>query len=247
MSWQATAWALKQTTGSAGCKLLLLTLANYADEDGCCWPSQETLKNDTEQSVDTIQRQLKKLVARGLVRKIVRPMGPGRWTSWTYFLNIGVAKISTPQSAAWSDGGQVASESGVVVAPTEPHQTRDRAAPDPVTMPHQARDHAAPVRHEPSLKSSSESSLEASGTSAPKKTKPSAAERQKAFKESRDGIEVIQNRIARKLGSDGWAILMSLDAADLDRVTQLEERRKLDADGLDLLRSHHQAKRRGAA
>ena len=40
MSWQATAWALRQKTGSSGCKLLLLTLANYADDTGCCWPGQ---------------------------------------------------------------------------------------------------------------------------------------------------------------------------------------------------------------
>ena len=81
MSWQATAWAVRQKTGSAGCKLLLLTLANYADDTGCCWPGQDTLKNDTEQSLDTIQRQLKKLETLGLVRKVPRPMGPGRWSS----------------------------------------------------------------------------------------------------------------------------------------------------------------------
>src|ERR1700730_1350095 len=91
MSWQATAWAVRQKTGSAGCKLLLLTLANYADDTGCCWPGQDTLKNDTEQSLDTIQRQLKKLETLGLVRKVPRPMGPGRWSSRTYFLNMTAA------------------------------------------------------------------------------------------------------------------------------------------------------------
>src|SRR4051794_23870284 len=102
MSWQATAWAVKQATGSAGCKLLLLTLANYADADGCCWPSQEVLAEDTEQSVDTVQRQLCKLEKANLIRKVARPMGPGRWASRTYFLNMGVAEMTMPQSAARS-------------------------------------------------------------------------------------------------------------------------------------------------
>ena len=62
MSWKATAWAIRQTTGSSGRKVLLLALANYADEHGVCWPSQETLARNTEQSVDTVQRQLKKLL-----------------------------------------------------------------------------------------------------------------------------------------------------------------------------------------
>ena len=34
MSWQAIAWAIRQTTGAARRKLLLLALANYADKDG---------------------------------------------------------------------------------------------------------------------------------------------------------------------------------------------------------------------
>ena len=54
VSWKATAWAAGQTTGAARRKLLLLALANYADETGVCWPSQETLARDTEQSVDNV-------------------------------------------------------------------------------------------------------------------------------------------------------------------------------------------------
>jgi hypothetical protein len=154
MSWQATAWAVRQKTGSAGCKLLLLTLANYADDTGCCWPGQDTLKNDTEQSLDTIQRQLKKLETLGLVRKVPRPMGPGRWSSRTYFLNMTAAEMTKPQSAAWSEddatGRQptepTGSERNDGVTPavqSMPQGTWDHAAADPVTMPHQARDHAA--------------------------------------------------------------------------------------------------------
>jgi pyocin large subunit-like protein len=173
MSWQATAWAVKQQTGAAGCKLLLLTLANYADADGCCWPAQEVLAADTEQSVDTVQRQLRKLEKAGLIRAIPRPMGPGRWPSRTYFLSMPVAEISKPQSAAQSDDAPNRSERNETVtsdASTMPQGARDHAAPGPVTMPHQARDHAAPVRHEPSLNHHLEPSLEPSSAKTPKKT-----------------------------------------------------------------------------
>ncbi len=235
MSWQATAWAVKQKTGSAGCKLLLLTLANYADDTGCCWPSQETLSHDTEQSLDTIQRQIKRLKTIGLIRTVIRPMGAGRWSSRTYFLNLSVTEITEPQSAARSDEAD-RNEVTLRNASTEPHQRLDHAAPDPVTMPHQTRDHAAPVRHEPSLEPSLETSLEASSAKSAKKPKPSPAERQQAFKEARTGVEVIQNKIARRLGADGWEILMELSPADLQRFTTLEEHGRLDANAIELLR-----------
>jgi hypothetical protein len=51
MSWQATTWAMNQKVGNAGRKLLLLALANYADENGVCWPSQGRLSLDTEASL----------------------------------------------------------------------------------------------------------------------------------------------------------------------------------------------------
>ena len=237
MSWQATAWAVKQKTGSAGCKLLLLTLANYSDDTGCCWPGQDALKNDTEQSLDTIQRQLKRLEGLGLIRKIVRPMGPGRWSSRTYFLNLTVTEMSKPQSAAQPDAKDRSPDG----SSTTPQDARDNAAPDPVTMPHQTRDYTAPVRHESSLDPKSEPSLETSSenpvTFGPaKKLKLSAAERQRAFKEGRNGIEVIQNRIAQKLGFDGWEILGRLAPHELDRVTTLEERGRFTGAELELLR-----------
>lgn len=229
MSWQATAWAVKQRAGSAGCKLLLLTLANYADDTGCCWPSQETLKDDTEQSVDTIQRQLRELEKRKLIRKVSRPMGRGRWSSRTYFLNMTVAEMTKPQSAARSEDVDGCPNG----SPTMPQDTGDHAAPDPSPCRTRPADHAAPVRHEPSIEPSLELSLEASSS---KRPKPSPAERQKAFKEGRRGVEVIQNQIARKLGHDGWLILAALPTDELDKITALEERHGLSPERLQIAR-----------
>jgi hypothetical protein len=266
MSWQATAWAIKQTTGSPAAKLLLLTLANYADADGCCWPSQEVLAEDTEQSVDTVQRQLKKLVEARLIRKVPRSQGPGRWASRTYFLDMGVAKKTKPQSAARSEDeqpepsaesdrspiGVTGRNASVTLAePTMPQGTRDHAATSPVTMPQPARDHAAPLRHKPSLEPESEPSLEASSSSSSEtlpsnapKPKPTVEERQKAFRVGRKGVEVIQNRIAQKIGFDGWEILQSLDEPELHRVTTLEERGRLDASAVERLRLDHVSAKR---
>lgn len=67
MSFQAATWALAQRVGSPSAKCVLLALANYADEYGECWPSQARLAEDTDQSVDSVQRRLRDLAEMGLI------------------------------------------------------------------------------------------------------------------------------------------------------------------------------------
>ena len=73
MSFQAMAWAAAQKTGSPARKALLLAIANYADEEGICWPSRETLADDSEQSVDSVDRHIKELETAGFIKRAKRP------------------------------------------------------------------------------------------------------------------------------------------------------------------------------
>jgi hypothetical protein len=230
MSWQATAWAQRQSTGSSGRKALLLILANYADDQGICWPSQETLAKDTEQSVDTVQRQLRKLAELGLIETMKRPQGRGRWPSRTYQLNM--LKSTEPQNAARPAEEAPRELNG---CESKPQPARDQAATNTVTGP-QA------LRHEPSIEPSFKPSL---NPSAATNSKPrlSAAERQQAFQRKRQPIEVIQNRIAARLGDDGWEILQGISDIDLHRLTALQERGRLDETMLEAVRLK---RRRGA-
>ncbi|WP_050991049.1 MULTISPECIES: helix-turn-helix domain-containing protein [Bradyrhizobium] len=209
MSWQATAWAAKQVTGSASNKLTLLALANYADDKGICWPTQETLARDTEQSIDTVQRRIKSLVKLGLVRVETRPGGRGRWDGRKYHLAMGVAEMSKPQSAARSK------------PENEPPARLHHAAPGPATIPHQAR---SPYRTAVRCITSKEPPIEP-----PARTTPNSAdERLQAFQSRSEPTEVIQNRIAQRLGSEGWLILGELSDAQRARLTTLQRRGELD-------------------
>lgn len=58
--------------------------------------------------------------------------------------------------------------------------------------------------------------------------------------------EVIQNRVATKLGKPGWSILMGLSSDDLDMVTELERRGELDGAALQLLLSRSPKKETAA-
>ena len=126
MSWRATAWAVKQKTGNPGAKVTLLALANCANADGLAWPSQQTLAGDTEQSIDTVQRQLRALEASGFI-SIERKRDRGRWPKLVYRLNL-KANWTKPQNAVGTRPQNAAR--------TMPHQARHHAAPGPSTVPH---------------------------------------------------------------------------------------------------------------
>ena len=77
--------ACKTKTGDAMAKLVLISLADRAKDDGTCYPSHQTMANDCETSVSTVQRKLKLLEKLGLISKINRSVD-GMLTSNLYRL-----------------------------------------------------------------------------------------------------------------------------------------------------------------
>ena len=88
MSFQAMAWAIKQKAGNATGKAVLLMLANYADEDGICFPSQNTLANECECSTRAISNWLKRFEEAGLIARETRYGQLGYRTSDVIRLSI---------------------------------------------------------------------------------------------------------------------------------------------------------------
>jgi hypothetical protein len=228
VSWQATAWAAKQRTGSAARKVLLLVLANYADEHGICWPSQETLKVETELSEDTIQRHCKHLVRLGLLKVSRRRRKSGTWGGKIYQLNMRI--VTMPQNAVWSDDEKQAGNEPAPTVGTTPQPAADHTAMTTSTTP-QA------LRHKPSLE-------EPSVKPSPTKPRKSVEARLRAFHEKQIGDEVIQSRIASRIGPDGWEVLQGISDAELQSITAAERAGNLDDEMLETLRLQI---RRGAA
>jgi len=77
--------ACKTKTGDAMAKLVLISLADRAKDDGTCYPSHQTMAKDCETSVSTVQRKLKLLERLGLISKINRSVD-GMLTSNLYRL-----------------------------------------------------------------------------------------------------------------------------------------------------------------
>jgi hypothetical protein len=128
-AYAAPAWAAEQRVGDVATKATLLLLANYADEKFSCFPSQETIAEETEQSVSTVYRQLKRLENKlKLIRREKRYDSLGKRTSDRYILNLDlvVNVHETPsEQEEHLDVNLTGSESGEVVPGEEAPGDKD--------------------------------------------------------------------------------------------------------------------------
>lgn len=67
MSIKAISWALSVKTGSPATKLVLIKLADNANDLGRCWPSLRHISEQTELTERSIREQIRKLEKAGLV------------------------------------------------------------------------------------------------------------------------------------------------------------------------------------
>lgn len=89
-AYDAPRWANQQRVGSVGLKAVLMLLAAYADEDFSCFPGQERIADETEQSVSTVRRQLLFLEALGLFHRERRYAGQATRKTDRYVLHLDV-------------------------------------------------------------------------------------------------------------------------------------------------------------
>lgn len=231
MSWQATKWAIKQKVGNQGRKLLLIVLAEFADEHGYCWPSQGRLAKDTEASLDTVQRQTKKLIADGFVQVERPPKRRGQWQTFRYRLKMNGQNaepqdtVRPPRSDPPPTERYVEYENAAGLGRTEPAIKPQRQAAS------ETKPGRTAMRPNPSIEKSIEPLGEPPQQPPRATTSRFAAERLQAW-QWEQAEEVVQSRIAQRLGNQGWSILVELSENDLDRLTKLEMKRELDDETL---------------
>ena len=148
MSVQAISWALKQQVGNPVAKLVLIALANYADADGYCWPSQALLAAECGISLRCVRENLTRLEMVGAIDRKERRRPDGTRRSDGVSLKIQRENNQAADNAACED-----------------ELPADTAACTPSTgrlRPHQPADSAGPVRDklllEPTISEPSESS-----------------------------------------------------------------------------------------
>ena len=142
MSIQAVAWAISQRVGSPTGKVLLMCLANYANEHGECWPSQKTISKEAELGERATRDWLKKLEQAGFIERHRRNRNDGSRTSDFIILNLTKRVDSTSKNLTADNAAR-------------PNQAASGSRPNGIS--HRPKRHEVPDI-EPSLKPSIEPS-----------------------------------------------------------------------------------------
>ena len=130
MSIRAMNWAWGQPLTPTS-KLILMALADAADDEGLCWPGIKTLAGKCSVSGRTVQRTIKTFVNQGILIVEERRRPDGRQTSNSYLLalkqypdNLSPPPLAPKGGGDNSDIGRVTKPSqgrgDVTVSPQEP-------------------------------------------------------------------------------------------------------------------------------
>ena len=195
MSIQAVAWAIGLAGVTPSEKLVLIVVANYADDLGFAWPSQDTLSSDTSMSLRTVRSAIQRLEERGLLQRRKR-YARGERSSDMLHLAVGCSLATA---------ADIAAERSLQPAPeTVPAKSAGRRAyrQNPSTVPaksvdrtgNHCRESVTEPSEEPSLKTHVQNdSANLFGESPPNgTTKPSKA--------------AIEAEAARRFESDFWPV-----------------------------------------
>ena len=140
MSVKAMAWAWTQEALSEGEKLLLMAVADHADDEGVCWPGQVGLAKKCGVTDRTVRTRLKKLETLGLIAREPRYNAEGKRTSDRITLNFTTGKsfrrkIFPPETTASGEPSEGTVPSTGVSTSTQENSSSTGKEPPTPTKP----------------------------------------------------------------------------------------------------------------
>jgi len=117
MSVRAMAWVWRQQLSGPE-KLVLMALADHADEDGICWPGNAHLARKCNLSQRSVQRHVKNLIDNGYMTSNRRFRDTGGQTSNRYVLNVDGVTICHGGGDSVSWGGDTSDTPITIIEPS---------------------------------------------------------------------------------------------------------------------------------
>ncbi|EIU1681411.1 helix-turn-helix domain-containing protein [Pseudomonas aeruginosa] len=143
MSIKAMNWAWEQSLPPVP-KLVLMALADNADDHGYCWPKMKTIAAKCSTSERTVQRTIKTLLAAGLLKKDARFDASGRQVSNGYTLALTYPdKLSPPADDIAREGDTTVTpgvtqlcqgEGDIAMSPLEPERHSEKRITSPLSL-----------------------------------------------------------------------------------------------------------------
>lgn len=126
MSMMLMVQAMKVQVGNSGRKLVLIKLADNANDDGVCWPSYQHVADDCEMGRSTVKAHIKQLEKDGFLTVISRNGGK---SSNKFQLHIDRGVSSKVKDGTRSDSDPVKIQPG-----QDSTLTRSDSDPHPVKI-----------------------------------------------------------------------------------------------------------------
>lgn len=96
MSIKVMAWAWEQATTSSGEKLVLLALADHANDDGQCWPGMERIGQKCGMGKRQVSNHVQRLIEAGLLGTTRRCRDDHKYSTYLYQLNLSSSGNGVP-------------------------------------------------------------------------------------------------------------------------------------------------------
>ncbi|MEM6381099.1 MAG: helix-turn-helix domain-containing protein [Pseudomonadota bacterium] len=162
MSFQALNWVKSMQLGDSSARFVAYMLANYADEEGTCFPTIAMLAGDTDLSERTVRDAIKRLEDKALVTKVRQRNQDGTLGRNRYKLALeGKPKLHA------ENGSKEAGPPADIAAGDEQSSPAEPDAHPAATDAHPAATAAGPIKDKPSSEPPLEpSSVEREGAQA---------------------------------------------------------------------------------
>ena len=98
MSIAALNWAWAMECPNATSKLVLLALADRADDDGKCWPGMDTVAARAGISTRQVSTHMKSLEGMGLLSRVRRRRDDGTLSGYTFRLHVQQQQFDPPEA-----------------------------------------------------------------------------------------------------------------------------------------------------
>ena len=98
MSIAALNWAWAMECPNATSKLVLLALADRADDDGKCWPGMDTVAARAGVSTRQVSTHMKSLEGMGLLSRVRRRRDDGTLSGYTFRLHVQLQQFDPPEA-----------------------------------------------------------------------------------------------------------------------------------------------------
>lgn len=116
MSIKVMSWVWDNSPYEGKQLLIHLALADFADDDGYCWPSQETIARKSRCSVETVRTTTRRMQADGFLS--IAKQSDGRGSSHKYVLK-------NPKRFGGSEKAQIGERNPQIKTPKPPNPSPD--------------------------------------------------------------------------------------------------------------------------